>query len=548
MIASYGKSINIYDINKDSYITTLSDHKIKAMAFNYDNSNLLSVGDDQTIRLWDIRDGKCDFTLKGNSDRERPYEGMNITGVTGLTEDQKSSLRTLGAVDGIDEEQFETTKRIQKKKDKQDFKDNLHKRFVFQKIGFQGLSFFGDFEWELQPQINVLLGKNGFGKTQLMRVLASFIQKDDKLSDFYDFSSLPPSSAISLSLKIDDIVLDRGLDRKNTVGKIPVLAIPDYRFIDKSRTSITRADDGKIDLTEHGAFHFIYQWPYELIIQNFLFQLCIDYTESGKTFDNTIFRFVKKIVNGLIDSHFEFHKINLINVATFRLFILTEGNKETPLPIQTASQGTLSIITIFGLIYYYLKFLFPDTPDDDLFNKPAIVFIDEIDAHLHPTWQRKIIRMLRNNFPNIQFIITAHNPQVVSGCLEGEVAVLRMDEDHNKFYVSQFHNDFIGWETKRIYRKVFEVDKDESYYYYNALYPFREERNTGIHELEQKSPRSWEEERELQRLYDELYYMEIARERQREHIDNDTLRVKYNLLLKENRKLKSEIEEFTQNR
>ncbi len=92
------------------------------------------------------------------------------------------------------------------------------------------------------------------------------------------------------------------------------------------------------------------------------------------------------------------------------------------------------------------------------------------------------------------------------------------------------------------------MDKDESYYYYNALYPFREERNTGIHELEQKSPRSWEEERELQRLYDELYYMEIARERQREHIDNDTLRVKYNLLLKENRKLKSEIEEFTQNR
>ena len=53
------------------------------------------------------------------------------------------------------------------------------------------------------------------------------------------------------------------------------------------------------------------------------------------------------------------------------------------------------------------------TPET-LLEVPGIVMIDEVDLHLHPYWQQTIIPDLRNTFPNIQFIVTTHSPQVVS--------------------------------------------------------------------------------------------------------------------------------------
>ncbi|WP_421656485.1 AAA family ATPase [Leptothermofonsia sp. ETS-13] len=44
----------------------------------------------------------------------------------------------------------------------------------------------------------------------------------------------------------------------------------------------------------------------------------------------------------------------------------------------------------------------------------GVVLIDEIELHLHPQWQRKIIPSLRSAFPNCQFIVTTHSPQIIS--------------------------------------------------------------------------------------------------------------------------------------
>ncbi len=56
---------------------------------------LLSGSFDETLRFWDVQTGECLQILRA----ERPYEGMNITGVTGLTEAQKTTLKALGAVE-----------------------------------------------------------------------------------------------------------------------------------------------------------------------------------------------------------------------------------------------------------------------------------------------------------------------------------------------------------------------------------------------------------------------------------------------------------------
>ena len=56
----------------------------------------------------------------------------------------------------------------------------------------------------------------------------------------------------------------------------------------------------------------------------------------------------------------------------------------------------------------------PAAKPDVLLQVPGIVLIDEIDLHLHPSWQQRILGDLRRTFPNIQFIVTTHSPQVVS--------------------------------------------------------------------------------------------------------------------------------------
>lgn len=72
---------------------------------------------------------------------------------------------------------------------------------------------------------------------------------------------------------------------------------------------------------------------------------------------------------------------------------------------------------------------YPDSPNP--LEEPAIVLIDEIDLHLHPEWQRKLIGFLSGIFKNTQFIATAHSPLVVqaAGDAGANVVLLRREGD-----------------------------------------------------------------------------------------------------------------------
>lgn len=59
----------------------------------------------------------------------------------------------------------------------------------------------------------------------------------------------------------------------------------------------------------------------------------------------------------------------------------------------------------------------------------AIVLVDELDAHLHPRWKMRIVRSLRDAFPSVQFIASTHDPLLLRGLRNGEVALLRRDPD-----------------------------------------------------------------------------------------------------------------------
>ena len=57
----------------------------------------------------------------------------------------------------------------------------------------------------------------------------------------------------------------------------------------------------------------------------------------------------------------------------------------------------------------------------------ALVLIDEIDAHMHPSWQRSLVDTLKELFPNVQFIATTHSPLIVAGLEKSEIYTIRRE-------------------------------------------------------------------------------------------------------------------------
>jgi hypothetical protein len=58
----------------------------------------------------------------------------------------------------------------------------------------------------------------------------------------------------------------------------------------------------------------------------------------------------------------------------------------------------------------------------------GVVLLDEIDLHLHPTWQRRVVPILKRAFPKLQFIVTTHSPLVLAGFEKEEIIQLRFQD------------------------------------------------------------------------------------------------------------------------
>ncbi len=109
---------------------------------------------------------------------------------------------------------------------------------------------------------------------------------------------------------------------------------------------------------------------------------------------------------------------------------------------------------------------------NDPLNTPGIVFIDEIDLHLHPVWQRKVLLQLKTIFPNVQFIVTTHSPNVVMGALDlVQVVKLENGNINSDVDISQFKYYDI---SQLLLSDLFELDNVRSDAYLN-IYKERKE-------------------------------------------------------------------------
>lgn len=103
---------------------------------------------------------------------------------------------------------------------------------------------------------------------------------------------------------------------------------------------------------------------------------------------------------------------------------LMYSNTLETLPVRFLSSGFRTLLGMVLDISYRMAVLNPNLLEDIISNTPGIVLIDEIDMHLHPNWQWKVVEALKTTFPKIQFIATTHSPIVISSCQNENLIML----------------------------------------------------------------------------------------------------------------------------
>lgn len=150
-----------------------------------------------------------------------------------------------------------------------------------------------------------------------------------------------------------------------------------------------------------------------------------------------------------------------------------EYGNGTIMPISLLSDGYQDFIGIISDIAYRMSILNPHLGEKTISETPGVVLIDEIDVHLHPKWQQKILPLLKKLFPKVQFIVTTHSPIIVSTTTEGEAIELFINEDSridtrkvgdpNRWYISDILSSVFDLENSPIKNNISVTDKIEKY-------------------------------------------------------------------------------------
>jgi predicted ATP-binding protein involved in virulence len=128
---------------------------------------------------------------------------------------------------------------------------------------------------------------------------------------------------------------------------------------------------------------------------------------------------------------------------------LTVTKGELELDVRQLSDGERGVLGVALDLARRLSQLNPES-NDPLRDGQAVVLIDEIDLHLHPKWQRQILRNLETTFPRCQFIATTHSPQVI-----GEIPSDRIQIITNGEVYSPTHS--FGVDSSRVLEEIMDA-------------------------------------------------------------------------------------------
>ncbi len=365
------------------------------------------------------------------------------------------------------------------------------------KLRFSNVGPFDDIEFEFDPQVNVFTGPNNSGKSTALWVLGELLVYPFTMPAKY-LRLNQPKWKLSVS-SADDVDFIEGILPTEPEVMLPVYEkightcyVPALRTATDFRSSgptITTSPEARLDevldlflqntpaSTRQGGREAVRQVWHEqvgreaqpeltkrskllmaggsLVSDQAVKQRIVDLDYASHRRERPAIKSVIDGVASIASEITEGYPIEFLRVAEdweglFPQFRTPDGE----MSLDILSQGTQSIMQflahlIFGYAEYY------DFPSD-LKDKPGILIIDEIDAHLHPSWQRRIIPALTEHFPSLQIFCSTHSPLMLAGLKAGQVQLLQRDES-NKVTVSTNEVDLVAWSADEILRNFLGV-------------------------------------------------------------------------------------------
>lgn len=166
----------------------------------------------------------------------------------------------------------------------------------------------------------------------------------------------------------------------------------------------------------------------------------------------TIRQALRRILPGCSHLHTEMDAVNLS--IRFLITFKKEGGREEVLSLDQLSDGYRMML---ALVMNLARRMLQANPQRDkkAIESEAIVLIDEVDLHLHPKWQQRVLIDLMAIFPNTQFIVTTHSPQVLTTIKPEHIILL----EHEKDVIAEQVTSSYGAESGRLLSEIMDVDE-----------------------------------------------------------------------------------------
>ena len=327
-------------------------------------------------------------------------------------------------------------------------------------FSIQGLPPLDKILFRCNEQVNLFVGPNATGKSTILRSMSGLYSKE--------LNGVVLSDELGTTHWLNEVALN------GNVGQVAVWVSDDWQIADSVHQTYIPATRINIGALDNDKFIGNFVSPYTMSFSEVLNGTYIERAlralhgqEPGDNMEDALnhaFRCAQSICHEIIldgphphtEIHYDEKRGRSVRMDPAMGIGTIDDARGTPLHVSVLSSGTQGTL----LWVYALAVEMAGHYEFELGweNKPAILLIDEIENHLHPTWQRRVIPALLEHFSGLQIFATTHSPFVVAGLKAGQVHLLKRDSE-GRVTASTNTEDIIGWTADEILRTMMDVDE-----------------------------------------------------------------------------------------
>jgi ABC-type multidrug transport system ATPase subunit len=331
------------------------------------------------------------------------------------------------------------------------------------KVRLENIGPFDSAEFTLQPGWNVLIGDNGVGKSSVLRAVAVAMAGEDAgrfagriVKTGRTYGKITLVTDTEREYHTDIFQRDSGAEVRSLPARPMeaenwlVIGFPALRSLLWSRhegytSAESRRRVNASDLTPLLANEpdfragDVKQWLLHLELRA---QKRGRANEAEATAARSALAGFKSAVESLLNG--TGLAFDSLHPDTGEVFVrMPEGQ----LPIESISQGAASLLGWVGVVLQRQADL-SITPGKTA--RPMLILIDEVDAHLHPGWQRTLVELVGQMCPGVQFLASTHSPLVVGSMKAGRVHVLRREGTSSSVSIRRIEESLTGFRADQV--------------------------------------------------------------------------------------------------